>query len=68
MHLQIVTVNYYDAKEESEATIKAISLLTPEGIRYMFSSLVPNFTSFAPLGIVLVAMLGVGVAEDAGFF
>lgn len=63
-----VTVNYYDAKAESEATIAAISLLTPEGIRYMFSSLVPNFTSFAPLGIVLVAMLGVGVAEDAGFF
>ena len=34
----------------------------------MFSSLVDNFTSFAPLGVVLVAMLGVGVAEDAGFF
>ena len=34
----------------------------------MFSSIVENFTSFAPLGVVLVAMLGVGVAEDAGFF
>lgn len=63
-----VSVSYYDAKAEAESTIKAIGLLNAEGIRYMFSSLVDNFTSFAPLGVVLVAMLGVGVAEDAGFF
>lgn len=63
-----VSVSYYDAKSEAEETIKAIGLLNAEGIRYMFSSLVDNFTSFAPLGVVLVAMLGVGVAEDAGFF
>jgi para-aminobenzoyl-glutamate transporter family len=29
--------------------------------------MVKNFTGFAPLGIVLVAMLGVGVAEASGF-
>ncbi|WP_311487248.1 AbgT family transporter [uncultured Anaerococcus sp.] len=63
-----VSVSYYDAKAEAESTIKAIGLLNAEGIRYMFSALVDNFTSFAPLGVVLVAMLGVGVAEDAGFF
>ena len=63
-----LSVSYYDAKAEAETTIEAVSLLNAEGIRYMFSSLVPNFTSFAPLGVVLVAMLGVGVAEDAGFF
>lgn len=63
-----VSVNFYDAKAEEEATISAVSLLNPDGIRYMFSSMVDNFTSFAPLGVVLVAMLGVGVAEHAGFF
>lgn len=47
--------------------IKAISLLTPEGIRRIFTEAVTNFTSFAPLGTVLVAMLGVGVAEGSGF-
>lgn len=47
--------------------VAAISLLTAEGIRYMFTSAVGNFTSFAPLGTVLVAMLGVGVAEGTGF-
>lgn len=47
-------------------TIEAISLLNPAGIRYMFSKAVSNFTGFAPLGTVLVAMLGVGVAEGTG--
>ncbi len=42
------------------------SLLTGEGIRWMSESLVTNFTGFVPLGTVLVALLGVGVAERAG--
>jgi aminobenzoyl-glutamate transport protein len=42
------------------------SLLDAEGIRWMFSSLVTNFTGFTPLGTVLVALLGVGVAERSG--
>lgn len=29
--------------------------------------MVKTFTTFAPLGVVLVAMLGVGVAEHSGF-
>lgn len=47
-------------------TVKAISLLNADGIRRMLSQAVVNFTSFAPLGTVLVAMLGVGVAEGTG--
>ncbi|NLK43557.1 MAG: AbgT family transporter [Tissierellia bacterium] len=47
-------------------TVEAISLLNAEGIRKMVSQAVSNFTSFAPLGTVLVAMLGVGVAEGTG--
>ncbi|AOV08560.1 AbgT family transporter [Sporosarcina ureilytica] len=48
-------------------TVKAVSLLAPEGIAYMFSHVVSNFTSFVALGPVLVAMLGVGVAEKSGY-
>jgi aminobenzoyl-glutamate transport protein len=47
-------------------TIAAVSLLTPDGIRRIFTSAVKNFTDFPPLGTVLVAMLGVGVAEATG--
>lgn len=63
-----VTVNYYDAKAEENVELAAVSLLNADGIRYMVNSVVENFTSFAPLGTVLVSMLGVGVAEYAGFF
>ncbi len=47
-------------------TIAAVSLLTPDGIRRIFTSAIKNFTEFPPLGTVLVAMLGVGVAESTG--
>lgn len=48
------------------ARISAISLLNAEGLRMIVSNLVTNFTNFVPLGTVLVAMLGVGVADRSG--
>ncbi|MFO7734910.1 MAG: AbgT family transporter [bacterium] len=42
------------------------NLLTVDGLHRIMVEMVPNFTSFAPLGIVLVAMLGIGVAEYTG--
>ena len=33
----------------------------------MFTSVVENFTTFVALGPVLVAMIGVGVAEKSGY-
>ena len=41
------------------ATIAARNLLDPAGLRQIATGLVSNFTGFAPLGTVLVAMLGV---------
>ena len=49
-----------------ELTVNAVSLLNPTGIKYIFSSMVRNFTGFAPLGTVLVGMIGIGVAEGSG--
>jgi len=49
-----------------DGMIRAVSLMNGDGIRRIFTGLVDNFTSFAPLGVVLVAMLGVGVAEKSG--
>ena len=42
------------------------SLLSAEGIRWALTHTVENFVSFAPVGTVLVAMLGLGVAEHSG--
>ena len=46
--------------------IIAESLLTRANIGRMFTEAVRNFTGFAPLGLVLVTMLGMGVAEGSG--
>ncbi|NET59461.1 MAG: AbgT family transporter [Symploca sp. SIO2E6] len=58
-----VSVTHPATKE----TIAAISILTPEGIRRIVSEAVTNFVNFPPLGTVLVAILGFGVAEYTGF-
>lgn len=46
--------------------IAAVNLLDAAGVRRMFLEAVKNFTGFAPLGTVLVAMLGIGIAEATG--
>ncbi len=43
------------------------SLLSLDGIRWMFLHAVDNFIGFAPLGPVLTVMIGIGVAENVGF-
>lgn len=47
-------------------TLHVFNLLSKEGIQYMFESAVANFIGFAPLGTVLVTMLGIGLAERSG--
>lgn len=43
------------------------SLLDPANFTAFLSGLVGNFTAFPPLGVVLVSLLGIGVAEHTGF-
>lgn len=43
------------------------NLLDPAAFTAFISGLVVNFTGFPPLGVVLVALLGIGVAEHSGF-
>lgn len=54
------------AGRAEDGMIRAVSLMDADGIRRIFTGLVGNFTGFAPLGVVLVAMLGIGVAEKSG--
>ncbi|HXK61959.1 MAG TPA: AbgT family transporter [Acidobacteriota bacterium] len=46
--------------------IRPVNLLSVHGLHRMLTEMVENFTGFAPLGTVLVAMLGIGVAERSG--
>ena len=48
-------------------TVNVINLLSKEGVHRVLLEMVSSYTSFAPLGIVMVALLGIGVAESSGF-
>ncbi len=48
--------------------VRPVSLMTVEGLHRMLRGAVTNFTGFAPLGTVLVALIGIGVCESAGLF
>ncbi|HSJ09533.1 MAG TPA: AbgT family transporter [Longimicrobiales bacterium] len=47
--------------------IRVNNQLSGDAIANFLSTMVTTFTSFHPLGVVLVALLGVGVAEHTGF-
>ncbi len=46
--------------------VNVINLLSKDGIHRIILDMVDNYTGFAPLGIVMVAMLGIGIAESSG--
>lgn len=47
-------------------TVSVVNLLGAESIRRMFTEAVKNFTAFPPLGMVLVTMIGIAIAERGG--
>ncbi len=62
-------LSMFDIREIHPKTgeeITVINLMSEYGIHEILSGLVENFTGFAPLGTVLVAMLGIGIAEGSG--
>jgi aminobenzoyl-glutamate transport protein len=52
--------------EVGSTTITARSLLSADGLRFMYSSVIPSFMGFTGVGLIIVAMMGVGVAEESG--
>lgn len=50
----------------SGEVVAPVNLMSAEGLQRIMAGLVTNFTGFAPLGTVLVALIGIGVAEHSG--
>lgn len=50
----------------TKETVRAVNLLTVDGLHRILTGLITNFTGFAPLGVVLVGILGITVAEASG--
>ena len=47
-------------------TVEPFNLMSVEGLEKILNGMVKNFTGFAPLGTVLVSLLGIGIAEGSG--
>ncbi|MDO6428451.1 AbgT family transporter [Thalassotalea sp. 1_MG-2023] len=60
-------VNFSSLDPRTGDAIVVHNLLTMEAFAQFLSTMVKTFTGFAPLGVVLVAMLGVGMAENSGY-
>lgn len=58
--------NWQAVHPGTKETIEVVNLLSIEGLHRIITEMVNNFTGFAPLGIVMVAMLGIGIAESSG--
>lgn len=52
--------------EDDPKIAHVINLLSRDGLHMIILKMVDNYTGFAPLGIVMVALLGVGIAESSG--
>lgn len=52
--------------DPNRGPVAARSLLTSDGFYWAVRTMVDNFINFPPLGVVLVGMLGIGVAEKSG--
>jgi len=63
----VATSMTWEVHSELTGTLVAQSLLSSEGIWWLLSNMVNNFITFPPLAIVLVGMLGIGLAERSGF-
>lgn len=52
----------------ADEKINVVNLLSREGFQMIMTRMVSTFALFPPLGLVLVVMLGIGVAEYTGMF
>jgi aminobenzoyl-glutamate transport protein len=59
-------LNYEGDFHTETVTIPVVSLLSTDGIRFIFTSFVPNFAGFGVVAVAFIALMGAGVAEKAG--
>lgn len=63
----LAPVAFAEIDPRNQQPIRVQNLLTGAALAAFLANMVNVFVNFPPLGIVLVAMLGVGVAEHVGF-
>jgi aminobenzoyl-glutamate transport protein len=59
--------SFTEVDPRTDQQLQVVNLLTGERLALFLTSMVSVFMNFAPLGVVLVAMLGIGAAEHSGY-
>ena len=68
LNLETTYYNVNSVTGELETQVVTINnLFNRTGLQYLFSNMINNFISFAPLGTLIVGLMGVGVAYKSGF-
>jgi len=63
----LAPVQFAEIHPKTQEPIRIVDQLTGKSLTAFLATMVTTFTSFHPLGVVLVALLGVGVAERSGY-
>ena len=63
----LAPIEFIEINPRDGQAIRVQNLLKGPAMTSFLANMVTTFTSFAPLGVVLVAMLGVGVADGSGY-
>ena len=63
----LAPVQFVEIDPRNQMPIRVQNQLTGEALAAFLARMVTVFVTFPPLGVVLVALLGVGVAEHVGF-
>src|ERR671914_131883 len=63
----LAPVSFTEIDPRTGEPLRIQNQLTPSALAMFLSQMVTTFTGFHPLGVVLVTLLGVGVAEHTGF-
>ncbi|WP_437274960.1 AbgT family transporter [Sorangium sp. So ce375] len=63
----LATLQFSEIDPRTKQPLVVHSQLSGKAITEFLATMVQTFTSFPPLGVVLVALLGVGIAERSGF-
>ena len=68
LNLETTYYNVNPISGELETQVVTINnLFNRTGIQYLVSNMLPNFINFAPLGTLIIGLMGVGVAYKSGF-
>jgi len=59
-------LGWYGMHPATGEQVDVVNLISRDGIHRILLGMVTNYTSFAPLGVVMVAMLGIGIVETSG--